>query len=226
MRKKISRLILLVVYVIFLTALTFVTIPFLKSFESPEDFKNYIDGFGVWGFVVVLFIQIAQIVVALIPGELVEFIIGALYGWIGGLVLCLIGITIGQIIIFYSVKFFGKDFIETVAGSKTMNKLKFLQNEKKLKMIIFVLFFIPGAPKDLITYAVPLTKIKLKDFLLISLFARIPSIISSTYAGDLFIERNFKMLIIIYGAIALFSLIGYIVYKIYEKFVNRKNPPA
>ncbi len=226
MNKKTLRLILSVIYIISLVAITFIALPFFKSIKNPEEFKAYIDSFGVWGILVVLFIQIAQIVVALIPGEFVEFICGALYGWLGGLLLCLLGIAIGQAIIFFSVKFLGKDFIEIVAGSKAMEKLKFLQDEKKLKAIIFILFFVPGTPKDLITYLVPLTKIKLKDFLLISLFARIPSVISSTYAGSLFIDSNFKMLLITYGAIAVFSLIGFIIYKAYEKVTNRKNPLA
>lgn len=226
MRKKTLRLTLSIIYVLSLLALTFILFPFFRSFETPEDFKVYVEGFGIWGFLVVLFIQIAQVVVAIIPGEFVEFICGALYGWLGGLILCLIGVSIGQAIIFFSVKFFGREFIETIAGSKAMEKLKFLQDEKKLKAIIFVLFFIPGTPKDLINYIVPLTKIKLKDFILISVIARIPSAISSTYAGDLFIENNFKMLLITYGAIAVFSLVGFISYKIYEKITNRKNPLA
>ena len=220
MNKKTLRLILSVIYVIALIALTFIAIPFLKSFENPEEFKNYIDGFGIWGFIVVILIQIAQIVISVIPGELVEFATGAVFGWFGGLLLCLIGIALGQTIVFCLVKFLGKDFIDVVAGSKAMGKLKFLQNEKKLKTLIFILFFLPGTPKDLVTYIVPLTKIKLKDYLFISLFARIPSIISSTYAGSLFIENDFKMLVIIYGAVAILTLIGFIAYKAYEKLVN------
>ncbi len=226
MRKKALRRVLSVIYIISLIALTFVAIPFFKSFEKPEEFKAYVEGFGVWGFLIVLFIQISQIVVALIPGEFVEFIAGAIYGWLGGLSLCLAGIAIGQIIIFYSVKILGKDFIELTAGSKAMQKFKFLQDEKKLKTLIFILFFIPGTPKDLITYAIPFTKVRLKDFILISLLARIPSVVSSTYAGDLFVESNFKMLLITYGFVAIFSLIGFIIYKTYEKLISRKNPLA
>lgn len=226
MNKKTLRLVLAVIYAISLLALTFILFPFFRSFENPEEFKSYVDGFGVWGFLVVLFIQIAQIVVALIPGEFLEFISGAIYGCAGGLLLCLIGIAIGQTIIFFSVKFLGKDFIEIAAGSKVMDKLKFLKDEKKLKAIIFMLFLIPGIPKDLITYALPLTKIKFKDFILISLCARIPSIISSTYAGSLFIDSKFKMLLITYGAIVVFSLVGFVIYKLYEKAFDKKNPLA
>ena len=105
---------------------------------------------------------------------------------------------------------------------KAMNKFKFLQDEKKLKSLIFFLFFIPGTPKDLITYIAPLTKIKLRDFMIITLIARIPSVISSTYGGSALAEQNFLKAAIIYGIITLFSLAGIIIYRIWDKKHTQK----
>ena len=98
-----------------------------------------------------------------------------------------------------------------------MEKLKFLQDDKKLKFVIFFLFFIPGTPKDMITYIVPFTKIGLKDFILLTLIARIPSVVSSTYAGEALMENDIVTLVIAYGVIAVMSLIGIGIYKLYEK---------
>ena len=154
-------------------------------------------------------------------GEVVEFMAGCMYGWLGGLLLCLVGVAVGQTIIFGLVKWLGKDFVEAAAGSKAMDKLKFLKDEKKLRLIIFFLFFIPGTPKDMITYIVPFTKIKLRDFIVPTLIARIPSIVSSTYAGEALVENDYKTLIIAYGAILIVSLIGIGIYKIYEKVVDK-----
>jgi len=219
--KKTYKYVSLTVFLVAMLALTGIAIPFINSIKEPEKFKAFINQFGAFGIVVMFLIQVAQIIVALIPGEVVEFMAGCMYGWLGGLLLCLVGVAVGQTIIFGLVKWLGKDFVEAAAGSKAMDKLKFLKDEKKLRLIIFFLFFIPGTPKDMITYIVPFTKIKLRDFIVLTLIARIPSIVSSTYAGEALVENDYKTLIIAYGAILIVSLIGIGIYKIYEKVVDK-----
>lgn len=220
--KKIYKYVSLIVFVVAMLGLTAIAIPFIDSIKEPEKFKEFINRFGAFGIVVMFFIQVAQIIVALIPGEVVEFMAGCMYGWFGGLLLCLLGIAVGQTAIFKLVKWLGKDFVEAAAGSKAMEKLKFLQDDKKLKFVIFFLFFIPGTPKDMITYIVPFTKIKLRDFILLTLVARIPSVVSSTYAGEALMENDIATLILAYGIIAVMSLLGIGVYKLYEKKVDKK----
>ena len=200
-----------------MTALTFIAINFIKSIKDPAEFKARIESYGSLSYALMMFIQISQIIVALIPGEFIEFLAGTLYGWLGGLIFCLAGVAIGQAAIFKAVRFFGKDFVENAAGSKAMEKFSFLKDEKKLKRIVFLLFLIPGTPKDLLTYAVPLTKISLRDFLAITLFARIPSIVSSTYAGSKYGNSEYKAMIIAYSVILVITLAGIIFYRIYEK---------
>lgn len=217
MRKNGFRIFSVVIFFVAMVLLTVIAIPLIRSLGNPSEFKAFIDSCGPWGFGMMLFIQVSQIVVALIPGEFVEFVAGTVYGWLGGLLFCLFGIAVGQTIIFFLVKFWGKDFAENVAGSKAVSKFKFLQDEKKLRTIIFFLFFVPGTPKDLITYLVPLTKIKFADFLVITLFARIPSVLSSTYAGDAFSNKDFLTLAITYGAIIVFSVAGVICYRIWDE---------
>lgn len=214
----------IIVFIICIILLTVICIPLISSILNggSDDFKEFINGFGPFGFIIMLFIQIAQIVVALIPGEVVEFVAGTVYGWFGGLIFCLVGVAIGQTLVFLAVKFLGKDLVEKAAGSNAMKKFKFLNDESKLKVILFFLFFIPGTPKDLLTYIVPLTKIKLLDFLVITLVARIPSILSSTLAGSSFGDNDLKTTIIIYAVIAVVSLISALGYKLWEKHHDGK----
>ena len=220
--KKAYKYISIIIFFVAMAGLTLMAVPFIRSFNEPQQFKLFMDRFGIAGILVMLLIQIAQVVVAMIPGELIEFVAGSIYGWLGGLLVCLLGVGIGQIIIFKLVKTFGKDFVEAAAGSNAMNKLKFLKDEKKLKRVIFLLFFVPGTPKDLLTYAVPFTSISLRDFIAITLFARIPSVLSSTYAGAAFAESKFKTLLITYMTIGVISAIGIGIYKLYLKKAHRK----
>lgn len=222
MKKRTYNIISFLIFLASMAVLLAISFPLIKSYNHPDEFKEYIESLGVWGFLVMLLIQIAQIIVAFIPGEAIEFVAGAIYGWLGGLLFCSLGILIGQFIIFKAVRFFGKSLVERAAGSRLMNKYKFLHDEKRLKRLIFFLFFIPGTPKDLITYIVPLTKIELKDFLLIAIFARLPSVVTSTYAGDAFADKDILRLIIIYGIVALFSVVGLLIYKHWDKVHSTK----
>ena len=219
MKKYGFKIISLIMFLVAMGLLTCLAIPLIQTYKDPAQFQAMIEGFGMWGIVIMLFIQVAQIIVALIPGEVVEFVAGTMYGWFGGWLFCTIGIAIGQTIIFQLVRVLGKGFVEEVAGSEKLKKFKFLQDEKKLKRLIFFLFFIPGTPKDLITYIVPLTKIRLREFIILTLIARIPSVISSTYAGDVFADRKFEVLILVYLIVGILSLLGLLIYR---KWENRK----
>ena len=102
--RKAYKYISLIIFIIAVLAISSILVPFLQSFGEPEEFRAFIGKFGAFGIVVMLLIQIAQIIVTLIPGELVEFLAGCMYGKFGGLLVCLAGAGIGQAIIFQSVR--------------------------------------------------------------------------------------------------------------------------
>lgn len=223
MKNKKIKILSFIIFLIAVGLLTIIAIPLIRSYNNPAAFKEFINSYGPWGLPIMLFVQLAQIIVAIIPGEIIEFVAGTLYGWFWGTIFCLVGIALGQTIIFKAVRYFGKRFVEKFAGSDALTKFKFLQNEKQLKTVIFLLFLIPGTPKDMITYAVPLTKIDLKSFLLLTLIARIPSVITSTFAGDAFTDRNFTVLIVAYSVILILSGIGILFYRSWSKKHGKKH---
>lgn len=184
-----------------------------------SEFQGKIDSFGAWGWLVALGIQVLQVIVALIPGEVVEVGCGLAFGTWGGLMICLLGSALGSTVIFLLVRKFGVKLVEVFVSHEKINSLRFLNNERKLKSVIFLVFFTIGTPKDLLTYFVGLTNIKLHEFLIISTVARIPSVISSILAGDKLGEGNFVTSILIFGASAVLGLMGVIAY---NKFVDKR----
>lgn len=184
-----------------------------------SEFQTRIDSFGAWGWLVALGIQVLQVIVALIPGEVVEVGCGLAFGTWGGLLICLGGSAIGSAIIFLLVRKFGVKLVEVFVSREKINSLKFLNNERKLKSIIFLVFFTIGTPKDLLTYFAGLTNIKFHEFLIISTVARIPSVISSILVGDKLSEGNFVTSILIFAASAAMGLMGVVAY---NKFVDKR----
>ena len=146
-------------------------------------------------------------------GEPVEVLAGMSYGPIGGLFVIFLGAFISSVIIFFAVRKFGRGFLYSFVSKEKIEKLensKLFSNPKKIDSILFILFFIPGTPKDLFFYFAGLLPIKPTKFLLISTFARFPSIISSTIAGSSLVEGNWTMIIVTYAV--TFALAGIIMY--------------
>ena len=157
--------------------------------------------------------MIIQIFLPILPGEPVELLAGMSYGAIGGLIIVFLGAFVSSFIIFFAVRKFGKNFIYAFVSKEKIEKLeksKILSNQKRLDMILFVLFLIPGTPKDLFVYIGGLLPIKPMKFLLISTFARFPSIVSSTIAGSNLIAGNWIVVAITY--IITFLIAALIIY--------------
>ena len=183
-RRKILAGISLAVVVLLVAFVTLFVSRWLSSF-SREDFRDYVRSFGALAPAVMLGLQILQVFIALIPGELVESAAGFILGpWLGTLV-CYLGIALASALILTLTRRYGVKLVEVFFSREKINELRFLSTEQKRNALIFLLFFIPGTPKDLLTYFVGLTDIKLGTFLLLSMVARIPSVLTSTFGGHL-----------------------------------------
>ena len=89
-------------------------------------------------------------------------------------------------------------------------------------MLVFILFLFPGTPKDLLTYVVGLTPMKLISFLLITTLARIPSVVSSTVTGSLTQKGNYTAAIITYGVTLVLTVICVLWYRRISKQEKRE----
>ena len=210
-RRKILAGISLAVVVLLVAFVTLFVSRWLSSF-SREDFRDYVRSFGALAPAVMLGLQILQVFIALIPGELVESAAGFILGpWLGTLV-CYLGIALASALILTLTRRCGVKLVEVFISREKINELRFLSTEQKRNALIFLLFFIPGTPKDLLTYFVGLTDIRLRTFLLLSMVARVPSVISSTFGGYLLGEEKYWGAVILYGITGLLSILGMIVY--------------
>lgn len=206
-RRKLLAGISVAVVVILILLITWFLCKWLASF-SQEGLRDYIQSFGAAAWLVFLALQVLQVFVALIPGELLESVAGFAFGPVLGTLLCYAGVAIASSLVFLLTRKFGVRLVEVFVSREKINQLRFLNTEKKRDILIFLAFFIPGTPKDLLTYFVGLTEIKLSAFLAISLTARIPSVITSTFGGHLLGEGEYVMAVAVYAVTALVSLLG------------------
>jgi len=200
----------------------FLLVRFSGIARSGEEFRDFIQGYGAYGILIAVGIQVLQVFIALIPGEFVEIGMGYAYGWFNATILSLTGVAIGSALIFILVKRFGIKLVQVFVSTDKINQLKIISSEEKLNRLTFILYFIPGTPKDLITYFAGLTRMTLKDFLGITLFARIPSVVSSTVGGNFIGNGEYIKAFILFAITGAVSLIGIKIYKIVMKKLHEK----
>ncbi len=172
---------------------------------------------GAFGVLTLLLMQFLQIVVAFIPGEVVQIAAGMLYGPIWGCVLIFIGCVISSAFIYTLVHKLGAPFVQDMIGEKNLAKARAFEESGKLNVLVFILFLIPGMPKDTFTYLVPLTNMKLAPFLIISNCARIPGILITTFAAGGLADGDYTQSIIIFAIAAAIAITGMIGYRWYSK---------
>ena len=181
---------------------------------------------GPAGFLILLAVQFLQIVVAFIPGEVVQVAAGMIYGpWVGALII-FIGCVISSAFIFVLVHKLGMPFVQAMVPEGALQKFRAFERTGKLNVLVFILFLIPGLPKDVFTYLVPLTSMPLKTFLIASNVARIPGIIVSTYAASGLVEGRIGESILIFLVAAAIAVVAIVFYdrimKALEKHTSKK----
>lgn len=187
--------------------------------SDPGQFRAWAQSQGVLGKLAMVGINAAQVVLAFIPGEPVEIAAGIAFGAWQGLFLVLCGTILGTCAIFLLTKMLGMRFVEAFFSREKIESLPIFQHPRRLDMLVFLLFFIPGTPKDLLTYAVGITPMPLWRFLLLSTVARIPSVLSSTWGGGAIGSRDYRLALLIFGITALVSVAGIWAYR----RIQRKN---
>lgn len=213
LNKKVLGLLAVAVFILFSVAVGwFIGRPMVKLVDEPEQFRDWVDGHGIWGRLIFIGMMMLQVICALIPGEPFEIGAGYAFGAVEGTLLCLAGITLGCLVVFLFVRRFGVRLVEVFFSREKIDSVRFLQNTKRLELLIFIVNAIPGTPKDLLSYFVALTKIKLSSWLLIVVASRIPSVVTSTVGGSALGMENYVFAIVTFAVTLVVSGIGVLIY--------------
>ena len=214
----IIRLILTIIVFIACIVITIKILPIVSKLSDENYrvyFKEKVNAMGFKGVIFVLLLQILQIVVAVIPGQPMEIVSGMLYGPIGGIFVCLVGIFIGTAIVFYLVRKLGTDFMQLFFSPEKIDSIKnskIFKNSAKFEFIMLIIFVIPMMPKDIFIYLGGISPVRPKRFLAIATLARIPGLFLTVYMGNRISNGNFSMVVVLIAIILIIAAIGYFIY--------------
>lgn len=188
-----------------------------KIIDEPVRFRDWLEQFGAFDEIVFILIRAAQTVIKFIPAEPLEIASGYAWGAIPGMLYCVIGNLIGTIVILFLTRRFGQRFIELFLPVKNMQLVSIFKSSEKMYGLLFVLYLIPGSPKDGFTYFVGLFSIRIVPFMVITGIARMPSVLSSTLCGAAFAEKQYGVSLLIFAATIVLAVLGGLLYRKYMK---------
>lgn len=157
--------------------------PLMDLVQNRDSFRTWIEDRGALKYVIMVGLMFLQIVIAVIPGGPMEIAAGYAFGPFLGTLLCVMGSVLGTWVIFLLTRRFGMKLVRLFVSTRQMTSMKLLQDKRKMHLVLFLLFLIPGIPKDIITYFGGILPISMASFLTITSIARTPAIFISTLGG-------------------------------------------
>ena len=213
-QNKAQLILNILLLVLFIAAIIYFSIQFgpsiKKIISKPDRFRDFLASYKSTSILVFMLIHIIQVVVAVIPGELVQVAGGYVYGTFFGTLYSLIGILLGAVISFFVSRLLGLRTLKAFISPQVFDKFNFLMNNPKAELFMFLLFLIPFTPKDTLVYVAGFTPVKPQNFFLIFAMARFPSILFLSFIGAHIQERNYKPVIIAAVFVSILLVVSFI----------------
>jgi len=185
--------------------------PIFALFKDPQQMKERLSSYGILAPLIFIGLQILQVVIFIIPGEVPQIAGGYLFGILYGIILSTIGIAIGSALNFLLARLLGIPFVKLFLKQEQMDKISSLVSSHRSQLVVFFIFLIPGLPiKDILSYIAGLSPMKFFAFLLISMMGRLPGIIGSSIMGSAAAKKDWILLIVVFVIASALFIVGFL----------------
>ena len=161
----------------------------VRLYVDQYFLKQTLRRWGGLAPVIFIVLQALQVIIAPIPGEITGILGGYLFGEWLGLVYSTLGLTLGSVAAFGVGRWLGAHYVRSLVSQESWDKMGFIV-EAEGAILCFIIYLIPGLPKDMVCYLFGISPMPLWVFTLVSTLGRIPGtwVLSAqgahTAAGD------------------------------------------
>ncbi len=183
-------------------------IRFFQFLSDREKTSAYIEGFGPAAPLIFMLIQVMQVMFAPVPGEATGFIGGYLFGVVKGFFYSSIALSLGSLINFGVGRFLGQRYVRKLIPARYLKRFDSMI-KREGALVVFILFILPGFPKDYLCLFLGLSALPFKIFFFMATFGRMPGTFILSMQGDMFFEQNYLLLALATGGCSIIVLLGY-----------------
>ncbi len=182
---------------------------YYRFFFDYKKLRMFILSFGPFAAVVFILIQALQVVFAPIPGEITGFVGGLIFGNTLGTIYSTIGLLFGSMVAFGISRVLGLRFVEKIVKKDYIDRFNYFVTHKGVN-VSFILFLIPGFPKDSLCYLLGLTHMRVMDFVLINIFGRLPGTLMLTMQGTAVHSEQYRLFFVLFSVSIILTFLLYI----------------
>lgn len=192
----------------------------LDLFLDRERLLEFIDRHLAYAAFIFIGLQALQVVAAPVPGEATGFVGGLLFGPFWGVVFSTIGLTFGSWAAFMLARLMGRPLVENLVRAETMRRYDYVMRHKGL-YLTFLMFLIPGFPKDILCYILGLGHMRVRDFLAVSVTARLLGTVLLTLGGTYLRDERWVALFVVIGVGLAITLLAMVYRRRLERLFRR-----
>jgi uncharacterized membrane protein YdjX (TVP38/TMEM64 family) len=196
----------------------------VRFFTSKSRVSAFVASFGPYAPLIFIGLQILQVLLAPIPGELTGFIGGYLFGIGAGFIYSSAGLILGSWAAFLISRRLGLPVVRRFVGKEIMDKFDYLM-EHQGAFFSFIFFLIPGLPKDYFCYLLGLSPMHVLTFLVISTVGRIPGTLLLTMQGQAVRSEDYRAFFVILGLGLLLVVLTLIYRDRIEIWLHKNHSP-
>jgi len=163
---------------------------FTRLYSDKKFLKETVRSWGWMAPLVFMVIQAVQVIISPFPGEITGPVGGALFGTLGGMFYSTVGLTVGTLLCFWAGRTWGEPLVRPWLSERRWNQMNFVL-EAEGAIICFVLYLIPGFPKDIISYLFGISPMPFWLFAVVSTIGRLPGTWISSYFGAHVAEQQY-----------------------------------
>lgn len=224
-RKRLVRLLSIAGYPALFVAIAAVAVafrrPLFEGLADPEALRTWVEGYGAAAPLVLIAVQVVQIVIFAIPGEFSQLAAGYIFGVPAGIAYMIVGAVVGSAIGFIAGRALGRPFLRAIMSPERVVQLEELIASPRGISTLFLLYLIPGIPKDVLCYVAGIGPLRLGFFLLASTTGRLPGVVLSVITGDAAAERQWMLAGIVAGIAVVLFVVGLLLRKRLLRLLQR-----
>jgi uncharacterized membrane protein YdjX (TVP38/TMEM64 family) len=177
----------------------------IRLYRDKKFLKEIVTSWGWMAPVVFILIQALQVIISPIPGEVTGPVGGALFGTAWGLFYSSIGLTLGTLFCFWVGRMWGEPLIRPWLSEHNWNRMNFIL-EAEGAIICFVLYVVPGFPKDITSYLFGISPMPFWLFAVVSTLGRLPGTWISSYFGASVADHQYLYALVFISLVAAIGL--------------------
>lgn len=177
-----------------------------NSNASKDEVREAIGKLGIRSYIVVVLLAMVQVVFTFIPAEPLHVISGISFGLFKGVLICFIGILIGNTIIYILNKIFG-DKLKEFFTSNINFDFNSAKASKRIALIVIILYCLPAIPYGIICFFAASMNMKYFKYILITGIGSIPSLILDVGLGHITMATSWIVSIVVFVVIVILLIL-------------------